>query len=596
MNENKNYLKSAEILIVDDSPANLRLLSSLLIQQGYNVRKAISGQAALRAAEVVIPDLILLDAIMPHMDGYEVCQRLKSNPKTAEIPVIFLSFLTENEERVKAFKFGCCDYINKPFSLDEILIKIEKQLNLKAAREEIMQMSAEFKQEAKESQIQLEVVNAKLKMALRDRLTKLPNRASFIESLETALNRAKIDSDYRFFVLSIDCDRFKIINNSLGYHIGDELLTAVARRLEADLSPDDIFARLGDDEFAILLPDRQDISTATKVASEIIKKLTFPFHLQGYEVFVSASIGIASGSREYSQPEHILRDADSALNRAKQKGKARYQIFDSTMREKASQFLQLETDLRKAIIKKEFCVHYQPIIELKTGKIAGVEALLRWQHPTRGLIYPADFIPIAEETGLITPIGNWVLRESCRQLRLWQIAGIAGDSFSVSVNFSAHQFAQADLIEQIDAILAETQLNPQCLKLEITESAIIENTQSAAIIIQQLRARQIQLSLDDFGMGYSSLSYLNSFPVNTLKVDKSFVQRLDGNSENLGLVPAIMCIARTMGMNVIAEGIETTQQLDQLRNLDCHFSQGYLFSRPLEAQKVVELIASAPQW
>ncbi|HLO52342.1 MAG TPA: EAL domain-containing protein [Kamptonema sp.] len=596
MNENKSCFYSAEILIVDDSPVNLRLLSSLLIQRGYNVRKAINGQAALRAAEAVLPDLILLDVLMPEMNGYEVCQSLKDNPKTANIPVIFLSFLGENLERSKGFKFGACDYINKPFNLDEILIKIQNQLNLKAAREEIMQLNTQLRGTAKECQIQLEAANAKLQANLRDRLTGLPNRVSFIDALEAALNRSKIESDHRFFVLSIDCDRFKIINNSLGYRVGDELLTAIARRLEKELSSSDIFARLGDDEFAILLTDIPDINSAAKVASKILKQLTFPFYLQKYEVFVSASIGIAAGSDKYIQPEHILRDADTALCRAKEQGKARYQIFDRTMREKACQFLQLETDLRKALVQKEFSVHYQPIIELSTGKIAGVEALLRWHHPVRGLVYPAEFIPVAEATGLIANIGSWVLREACRQLRLWQITGIAGESFSVSVNFSAHQFSQPDLIDQIDEILAETQLNPQCLKLEITETAIIENPESAAILLQQLRARKIQLSLDDFGMGYSSLSYLNSFPVDTLKVDKSFVQRLDGNSENLGLVPAIMCIAKTMGMRVIAEGIETAQQLDQLRNLDCDFSQGYLFSRPLDAQKLIELITSAPHW
>jgi predicted signal transduction protein with EAL and GGDEF domain len=382
----------------------------------------------------------------------------------------------------------------------------------------------------------------------------------------------------------------------LGHLIGDELLIAIARRLEASLSQSDTLARLGGDEFAILLTEIKELSSAAFVANQILESLSHPFQLQGHEVFISASIGIALGNFNYNKPEHLLRDADTAMYRAKALGKGQYHIFDPTMHNAALELLQLETDLRRAIKQQEFIVHYQPIVDLGTGRIAGFEALVRWHHPQRGMVSPSEFIPVAEETGLIIPIGNWVLRQACHQLSLWHQEKLKGIPLFTSVNVSARQFAQLDLISQIDQILSSTQLNPLCLKLEITESAIMDNANLAAVILQKLRYREIQLSIDDFGTGYSSLSYLHSFPVNTLKVDQSFVQRLDGLPENLGLIPAIMSIAQTMGMSVIAEGIETPQQLAQLRTLGCDFAQGYLFSKPMDAQRAIDLIVSNPQW
>lgn len=586
----------AHILIVDDMPGNLHLLSSLLTKEGYKVRAAINGKLALMAANSFAPDLILLDIMMPDLNGYEVCKLLKANPKTADIPVIFLSTLDEEIDKTKAFDVGGIDYITKPIHLEEVVRKVDYHIAFQSAEKEILRLNFRIKQRVKAHNNHLKSHNLKVEMLLRDRLTSLPNRVSFLQSLEQAIHQAKTDSDYRFAVLFLDCDRFKIINNSLGYIVGDELLKALARRLESKLSASDILARIGDDEFAILLTEISDINSATEVAERILAALTHPFHLHEREVFMSTSIGIAWSCPDYTQAEHILRDADTAMGRAKELGKARYQIFNCALHEKACQFLQLETDLRQAIKRQEFLVYYQPIVDLSTGKIAGLEALLRWQHPTRGLVYPVEFIPVAEETGLIAPIGYWVLQESCRQLRRWQEAKLVEETLTISVNVSVHQLNQPNLIQQIDRILAETNLNPQYLKLEITESALMESSQSATDLLQQLRDRQIQLSIDDFGMGYSCLSYLHSLPVNTLKVDKSFVQPLDGNPKNLGIVPAIIFIAQTMQMNVIAEGIETTQQLDQLRALNCHFSQGYLFSQPLAAEEAIDLIASQPQW
>ncbi len=594
MNSPQTGITLEDILIVDDTLENLRLLSTMLIKQGYNVRKAINGKMALTAVQTVMPDLILLDIMMPEMDGYEVCQRLKANQQTAKIPVIFLSALSEVFDKVKAFEVGAVDYITKPFQFEEVLARVQNQMALKSAQREILKLNTQLEERVKERTEQLELANAQLlKMALYDHLTGLPNRALFLERLEQALNRAKVDSVYQFAVLFLDCDRFKVVNDSLGHLVGDELLIAVARRLEASLSQNHTLCRLGGDEFAILLTDIQDFSYTTFVADEILELFSHPFQLQGHEVFINASIGIALGNSQYNLPEHLLRDADTAMYRAKSLGKGQYHIFAPALHDAALKLLHLESNLRQAINQQEFIVYYQPIIDLSDGKIAGFEALVRWHHPQYGMIYPQSFIPVAEETGLIIPIDNWVLRQACHQLRFWHQEKLTDYPLFISVNLSARQFAQLDLIDQIDQILTETQLPPENLKLEITESAIIDNIKSAALILQKLRQRLIGLSIDDFGTGYSSLSYMHSFPVSTLKIDRSFVQRLDGNPENLGLIRAIISIAQTMNMSVVAEGIETTQQLNQLKNLGCDFGQGYLFSKPVEAQRATELIASA---
>ncbi|MFB2893101.1 EAL domain-containing protein [Aerosakkonemataceae cyanobacterium BLCC-F50] len=600
-----------DILIVDDTAENLRLLSSFLVNEGYNVRKALTGQMALTAMDTVLPDLILLDIMMPVMDGYEVCEKLKSNPKTAEIPVIFLSALNDAFDKVKAFTVGGADYITKPFQFEEVLARVRIQLALKAAKQQNQKLNAELEARVKERTYQLQAVIEELKreiqerkllqtkllnMALHDALTGLPNRAFFMEQLVELLNVAQENPDYQFAVLFLDCDRFKVINDSLGHLVGDELLIALTHRLRGILSSENTIARFGGDEFAILLKEIDNINNVTQVADQILKAFSFPFELKRNEVFINASIGVALGNHSYEQAEHILRDADTAMYRAKTLGKGQYHVFDPTMHAAAMQALQLENDLRKAIKQEEFVVHYQPIISLCTGKITGFEALVRWQHPTRGIVPPALFIPIAEETGLINSIGKIVLSQACHQVQQWHQEKLIDESIFMSVNISAKQFAQLDIVEQIEQIMAEAQINPQNLKLEITESAFINNAQSAKAILQELRQRRIQLSIDDFGTGYSSLSYLHNFPVDTLKVDRSFVSKLDGTLESLGLIPAIKKIAETMKMSVVAEGIETEKQLAQLRELNCEFGQGYLFAKPLPKKEATELLAASPCW
>lgn len=601
-------LNKEDILIVDDTPENLRVLSLLLTKQGFSVRKALSGQMALMAVETVQPDLILLDIMMPGMDGYEVCQRLKTNPKTAPIPVIFLSALHEGFDKVKAFTAGGSDYITKPFQFEEVLMRVQNQLFLRQAELRNQQLNLELEAKVKERTEQLEAINQELKreikereqlqdqlleMAQQDALTKLPNRGLFMTQLEEALNHTKQNPTYQFAVLFLDCDRFKVVNDSLGHLVGDELLIAIAHAIQATLDPNHTLARLGGDEFAILLSAIESPRTATQVAEKILQILTHPFQIDRYEVFINASIGIAVGSADYNKPEHLLRDADTAMYRAKALGRAQFQIFDPTMHDDALKLLQLETDLRRAIQQQEFVVHYQPIVNLSTGRITGFESLIRWQHPQRGLVFPGTFISIAEESGLIAQISDWVLKQACHQMYLWQKQGLLSIPIRISVNLSAKQFVQPNLIEQIDMILTETGFDPQFLNLEITESAIMNNPHSAACVLQKLRERKIQLSIDDFGTGYSSLSYLHSFPVDTLKIDRSFIQRLDGTQENLGLVPLIVNIAQTMGISVVAEGIETPQQLTQLQALNCGFGQGFLFSKPLESEQALSLLNTA---
>ena len=431
--------------------------------------------------------------------------------------------------------------------------------------------------------------------AFHDSLTGLPNRALFLDRLERSIHRARRHNDYDFAVLFIDVNRFKLVNDSLGHAIGDELLVAIPARLQACLRPGDTLARLGGDEFTVLLEDLPDPEEATRVAGHIHDALARPFTVGGHEIFSSASIGIAYNTSEYEHPEDLLRDADTAMYRAKLKQGARYVMFDTHMHVRAIERLQLETDLRKALENEAFHVHYQPIISLETGQIAGFEALLRWQHPERGLVPTADFIPVIEETGLILGIGHWILDKACRQLKDWQQR--SGMPLSMSVNLSAKQFSQPDLVTSIADVLRTTGIARGSLKLELTETVLMANEDFLSEMLKELKALDVQLQIDDFGTGYSSLSYLHRFPIDGLKVDRAFVNGLSSESaHNTEIVRTIISLAQNLNMPVIAEGVETVEQLEILRSLDCDYAQGFYFSVPLDAVAAGELIAEAPQW
>jgi len=429
--------------------------------------------------------------------------------------------------------------------------------------------------------------------AFHDALTDLPNRALFMEHLRMAMKRSRRRSGYNFAVLYMDIDRFKVINESLGHNIGDQLLQAFSKRLRKALRDIDNLARFGGDEFVILLEDIESSDFALKVVQRLQKELRPPFTFGGHEIYAPASFGIVFDTGQYERPEEIIRDADAAMYHAKEKGRGQFQMFDPQLHAKVRELHQLETDLRRSIDRDEFELHYQPIVSMDSGAVIGFEALIRWNHPTRGLISPDTFIPIAEETGLIIPIGRWVLKEACWDLMRWQKRMQHRHPLFMSVNISSKQFLRTNLLEEIQQILSESGLPPEQLKLEITETALMENTDETLSLIEQLKKSGIKIVIDDFGTGYSSMSYLQQLPIDTLKVDRSFISKMSSVSdENKKIVETIIALAYELKMNVVAEGVETREQHSVLSGMKCQLAQGYLFSRPLHKEQMEELLAN----
>jgi diguanylate cyclase (GGDEF)-like protein len=443
---------------------------------------------------------------------------------------------------------------------------------------------------AHETAVSLSDTSASLPEVYVDGLTGLPNRSLFIDRIEHTLQRLRRRKDARFAVLYCGIDRFKVINHSLGNRLGDMLLVAVANLLRSTTRPTDMVARLGGDEFGILLEDIQDASSPVRVVKRIQELLFLPFPLHEHEVFATASFGITVSGDEYSEPDHMVRDANMAMVRAKNQGGGSYVVFNPGMHDEAVRRLELEMDLRRALERSQFQAYYQPIVALQSGRLAGFEALVRWAHPDKGLISPAEFIPVAEQTGLIVPLGQWMLDEACRQMRTWQLRYPRRPALTVSVNLSARQLLRPELPREIRRTLRESGLSPRHLKLEITESAMMEDAERAIELLVRLRRMRVRLLLDDFGTGYSSLSYLHRLPIDTLKIDRSFVMHLHENAADKSFVETIVQLARQLGRDVVCEGVEQPAQEAILKALKVKYSQGYLYSRPVTANEAEMLI------
>jgi len=618
--------KDNVILIVDDNPNNLKLLFDFLKESGFKVLVAKDGESAIEKLQEVSPNIILLDVMMPGIDGFETCYRLKASVATKDIPVIFMTALTDRVDKVKGLSMGAVDYITKPFQQEEVLARVQLHLRLRNLTKTLEEQNVLLKQEIearKEAEAALQKLTSELEErvasqtaelrqaynelqhaqvqllerekklghdAFHDALTELPNRAWFMNRLQQAIDLSYRREDYLYAVLFIDLDRFKVVNDSLGHLVGDELLKSVARKLQLCLRHTDAVARFGGDEFVILLEDIKDIDEPNRVAERIQHQLRQPFNLHDYEVFTEISIGIIFSTMGYDRPEDVLRDADIAMYYAKAQGRGRYEVFDPAMQTVAMTRLQLENDLRRAMALQEFCLHYQPIVSLSTGQLSGFEALVRWHHAS-GIIYPpAEFIPVAEETGLINELGWWVLQEACHQIGIWQQQFPHTPPLAINVNLSGVQLKQVNLLNRIEDILQQTGIPSYCLKLEITESCILETVSREEKMLKQLKALGIQLCIDDFGTGYSSLSRLHEFPIDTLKIDRSFVSRIGADNSGVEIIQTIVTLARSRGMDIVAEGIETPTQLQKLRELGCELGQGYLFSQPVDSEKATELL------
>ncbi len=429
--------------------------------------------------------------------------------------------------------------------------------------------------------------------AFHDALTGLPNRVLFFERLASAVRRKKRKKDFAYTAMMLDMDRFKSINDTLGHQVGDAFLVQVAERLKGCVRSTDTVARLGGDEFGIILEEFRHLREVVAVAKRIVKDLEKPVAIEANEIRSSASVGIVLKTLYYDDAESVMRDADIAMYRAKEIGKACFRVFNNKMHTKIVRQTELERELRSAISNRELAVYYQPIVTVQETRLAGFEALVRWNHPTKGLVSPAEFIPVAEETGLIIEIGEFVLRESCRQMAQWQTLSPANKQLTVSVNVSAKQFQSSKLTRLVESVLEETRLAPESLKLELTESTLMKDARSAIRTMEELKTMGIRIVVDDFGTGYSSLSYIQRFPIDGLKIDRSFISGGD-ETENIKIVRTVIALAKSIGVDVVAEGVEEQKQLEMLRDVECELAQGYIFSKPIDGQAATRRFIRQP--
>lgn len=711
-----------KILIVDDVPTNLNLLIEILMND-YKLVCATNGKDAIKLASNSQPDLILLDVMMPEMDGYEVCRCLKSDEKFKDIPIFFLTANTEEEEEEKGLSCGAVDYISKPFSATVLQHKIRIHIELKLHRENLQKIikkrdtqvsdsNARLHQETAERlQIQKDlieqqayfsqlfeksphaimilepsgkivevnqgfekifgypeeelkgrydincivpeemipeneifyqsilagntisketfrfnrkrelipvsflgypaVVNGKIEglfvlykdiserkkfeaqilhQAFHDPLTAIPNRALLMERILRCLERSKRRQQYQFAVLMIDLDDFKSVNDSLGHLAGDKFLIQLSTAIKKQLRATDTIARMGGDEFAVLLEDFSDPKEVLRIVERISKKARETYTVDRNEIRISASIGIVIETKTYASAEEILRDADIAMYRVKETGKSGYKIFEKKMHQKTMESLKMQRDLRLAIENQEFVLHYQPIISVAQKAMVGFEALIRWEHPTKGLVGPNEFIQVAEETDFIIPIGRIVIEQACRQLKKWHEEIPGASHLTMNVNISTKQFLDEALIRFIQKTMAECNLAPGTLNLEITESLLMNKANAILAKLAELKESGVKVVLDDFGTGYSSLAYIHDFDIDSIKVDRSFINDMEQDGGSIEIVKTILGLCKNLNLGVVAEGVENASQLSLLNQLNCERIQGFYFSRPLAAPEATKLI------
>lgn len=615
------------ILIVDANSTDVKLLSNLIENHGYKSLIAYDSKIALEIGRQILPMLVIWDINTFEVSNIEECLSFQQWIVNQNVPVIFMKDLLEPSKLIDNLHSENFDYITKPFNHEEVIscinFYLKRQLlslstfqypsyidqllkGFTTIEYELLKITKELDQRLEERSSQLFLVWQELQKVqqklltkeeklridnLYDKITGLPNRTWLIERLQNIILLANQNSTFQYAVLSIGVDRFQIVNDSLGHLLGDELLKNIAHRLKDCLNNTGTVARLGGDEFIVLLENVQSLSDATAVAEYIQEQFKLPFQLNDYEIFAGVSTGITLSNMKYQSPIEMLRDAGIAMSQAKQAGKGCYQVLTPENRTKAIARLQLENDLRYGIERKEFYLEYQPIYCLTKGKILGFEALVRWRHPSRGRVSPNDFIPTVEEIGLIDRLGFWVLQEATRQLKYWQEAFPCYPHLVMNINISAKQLKQVQLILQIENLCRQIGLKENSLKLEITESCFMEISAEEVNMLHNLKNMGIGLCIDDFGTGYSSLSRLHKFPMDTIKVDRSFVQRLGTGLRETEIVQSIGNLAHNLGLDLVAEGIETKDQLEKLQELGYEFGQGYLFSEPLDRETASQLLS-----
>jgi len=551
-----------QVLVVDDDRSTRSTLRHTLQRDGFQVEEASDGQQALSMLARFQPDVILMDAMMPVMDGFTACARMQELPGAADIPVLMITALQDNSSVERAFAAGASDYIPKPIHYAVLSQRVRRIIEANRAEKRIRHL------------------------AYNDVLTGLPNRTLFFELLGKSIEHAR-NSEQQVAVLFMDLDRFKYVNDNLGHAVGDRLLQAVAQRVRQTVRADDAVARLGGDEFTVVLNELDNPAAAATAAHNIVRALSAPFPIDGHDIFVTASVGIAMFPHDGSDVAALVKHADSAMYRAKRTNTG-FQFYESSMEHSISEHVRLESDLRRALEQQhQLEVYYQPQACLTSHRIVGMEALVRWRHPVRGMIAPAEFIPLAEETGIINQLGDWVLRTACAQLQQFIRNGLP--EMRVAVNLSVRQLLQKDFAASVEAVLADTGLPPHLLELEITESTLMENAQDTLAALHRLRELGVRLSIDDFGTGYSSLSYLKRFPVDIIKIDRSFVQDLPQDSDDAAIVSAIIALAHSLRLHVVAEGVETDAQLDFLTRRKCDMMQGYHLSPAVPADQFEDL-------